>query len=34
MNTASKEWAERVEARNAIDTAKEELRGNYKRCGA
>ena len=22
MNTASKEWAERVEARNAIETAK------------
>jgi len=29
MNTASKEWAERVEARNAIETAKATKRPEY-----
>lgn len=29
MNTASKEWAERVAARNAIETAKATKRPEY-----
>ena len=29
MNTASKEWAERVAARNAIETAKATTRPEY-----